>query len=171
MVKYAKNNDQNEQYFNEEGMKSTFVSRFGFIFTVLFLIAMCLAGCGKGPKKVSVSGKVTLDGEPIQNCSILFQAVNPGGDAVWRPDATGVTDAEGRYALSSIGANGGPGAAAGDYVVKFGWLNPNPPADESEAPARPPYQLPEDAQINGIKFTVPAKGADDADFHLTGAKK
>jgi len=152
-------------------MKSTVVSRFGFFLTVLFLVAICLIGCGKGPKKVSVSGKVTLDGQAIQNCSVLFQAVNPGGEAVWRPDATGLTDAEGRFVLSSIGANGGPGAAAGEYVVKFGWLDPNPPEDESGAPARPPFQLPEDAQITGMKFTVPAQGTKEADFQLTGAKK
>jgi len=152
-------------------MKFTVVSRFGFFITVLFLVAICLTGCGKGPKRVSVSGKVTLDGQPIQNCAILFQAVNPGGEDGWRPDATGLTDAEGQFVLSSIGAKGGPGAAAGEYVVKFGWSDPNPPADESGTPARPPYQLPEDAQINGIRFTVPTQGTKEADFQLTGAKK
>ena len=152
-------------------MKSTVFFRFVFCITVMFLVTLCCIGCGKGPKKVSVSGKVTLDGQPIQNCSVLFQAVNPGGTAEWRPDATGLTDSEGRFVLSSIGEKGGAGAVAGEYVVKFGWSDPNPPANESERPAQPPYQLPQDAQITGIKFTVPAKGTSEADFQLTGTKK
>ena len=152
-------------------MKSTVVSRFGFFITVLFFVALCFAGCGKGPKKVGVSGTVTLDGQPIQNCSVLFQAVNSSEASVWRPDASGLTDAEGRFKLSTLGETRGPGAAAGEYVVKFGWLDPAPPEDESTPPTKAPYQLPQDVQLNGIKFTVPAQGTTEADFQLTGAKK
>jgi len=159
----------NNAYCGED-MKTIGVFRYGIFIAVLFFAALCFIGCGGGPKKVSVSGQVTLDGQPIKDCAVLFQAVNPGEEKGWRPDATGVTDAEGRYNLSSLGAHAGIGAAAGEYVVKFGWSDPNPPTDESTPPAQPPYQLPQDAQINGIKFTVPAKGTTEADFQLTGSK-
>lgn len=54
-----------------------------------------LAGCSSSEPLVPVTGVITLDGKPIANAAVLFM-IDRGG----RP-ATGVTDASGRYQLST----------------------------------------------------------------------
>lgn len=133
------------------------------------LIALSVAGCGgsDGAKKVKVAGQVTMDGRPLQDASIQF--IPSGGDG---KGATGLTDAEGKYQML---------VPAGDYKVviskvKGGTVkNPDPEETMSEFELGPsgkgialPKQLvPEkysDPARSQLKFTVPADGAEDADF-------
>jgi hypothetical protein len=65
-----------------------------------------------------VQGLVTLDGTPVAGATVMFQPVNQGQGA----SATGLTDENGVYRLTSTtmeGAAGEPGAGAlaGDYYV------------------------------------------------------
>lgn len=81
---------------------------------VVLLVLVCGAGCGGDggpplPPLVPVSGKVTLDGEPLSNAQISF--LSSGKGAI---DARGETDDAGNYELSAAGK---PGAAAGKYKV------------------------------------------------------
>lgn len=66
-----------------------------------------LSGCGGGGY-VSVSGLVTLDGEPLPEATVSF--VPDGGGEI----ATGVTDEDGRFSLTS---NRDTGAKPGVYKV------------------------------------------------------
>ena len=59
---------------------------------------------------VPVSGKVTLDGAPVDGAKVVFAPASGGGTA-----ASGVTDAGGRYKLTTL--NPGDGALAGSYLV------------------------------------------------------
>jgi hypothetical protein len=73
--------------------------------------AACLllaAGCGGGLKPVPVTGDVTLDGKPLANAGVLFCPVEKG------PEAIGVTDASGKFQLSSTEHSG---ALPGQYRV------------------------------------------------------
>ncbi|NLY02963.1 MAG: carboxypeptidase regulatory-like domain-containing protein [Rhodopirellula sp.] len=75
-----------------------------------FGILTVVAGCGSGrPETAAVSGKVTLDGEPVEGATV----------ALFHPDggqpARGVTDASGAFVLTTFEA--GDGALLGQHKV------------------------------------------------------
>lgn len=71
---------------------------------------LLLAGCGSGkPATVPVSGVVKVDGKPMEGATVTFMP-KAGG----RP-ATGVSDASGKYTLTTF--QGGDGALAGEHAV------------------------------------------------------
>lgn len=73
------------------------------------LVGMIVVGCGpKGPELGSVTGKVTLDGNPVTNGLVTFVPVGGG-----RP-ATGKTDENGQYVLVGVD---GKGALLGQHQV------------------------------------------------------
>jgi hypothetical protein len=85
------------------------------------------AGCGGGV--VPVKGTVKLDGKPLAGASIQFIAQDPGGR-----DATGSTDADGVFQLSSFRA--GDGALPGKYKV----VVQLPATSQGGAPAATPAE-------------------------------
>jgi hypothetical protein len=74
---------------------------------VCALLMTMLAGCG-GVTYVPAVGQVKLEGKPVADCAVLFVPVAGG------PAASGVTDAEGRFQLTTTNR---PGAPVGDYTV------------------------------------------------------
>jgi hypothetical protein len=51
----------------------------------------CIAGCGPGgPDIASVTGKVTLDGQPLVNATVVFMPKSGGRPAAARTDENGV---------------------------------------------------------------------------------
>jgi hypothetical protein len=128
---------------------------------VLFFVcfAVFITGCNKNDPVIPVSGKVTLQGKPIADCSITFQptAKNP------IVAASGLTDAEGNFSLETIESPRRKGAAVGEYQVKFFWRDP---AFDETNPKPAPYQIPAKYQQEGITFTVPNGGKTDAVFDL-----
>ena len=73
------------------------------------MLALVCLGCGDGSSLVSVTGKVTLDGEPL-----------PGADVSFRPNGKGetayaTTAQDGSFSLQTIRQK--PGAAPGTYRV------------------------------------------------------
>ena len=91
---------------------------FRSIVCVFIALATLMAlGCGtkgKGLKVEFVTGKVTLDNEPIAEASVIFV---PKTDTPPMETASGITDANGVYKLTS--GNGDPqaGAVEGEYTV------------------------------------------------------
>lgn len=78
----------------------------------VWLAFFCVWGCGSDAEQLDplpVTGKVTLDGQPLSQATVTFLSTGPGGMS-----AIGTTDEEGVYALSA-----GPyvGALAGEYKV------------------------------------------------------
>lgn len=72
---------------------------------------LAMMGCGQqGPPLAIVTGKVTLDGNPVSNAIVTFAPVN-GGMA-----STGVTEADGTYRLR---CNLGEGALIGQHRVSI----------------------------------------------------
>lgn len=64
----------------------------------LMAAALVLVGCGKAPPEiVPVSGRVTLDGQPLPNVEVRFIPTVTGLDG--NMIGTGVTDDEGNYTL------------------------------------------------------------------------
>jgi hypothetical protein len=76
------------------------------------LVCLCaagLTGCGAStPDVYPVSGSVTLDGQPLEGCTILFR---PAQGSL----ATGVINGDGRFQLTTPGL--GAGAVAGLHAV------------------------------------------------------
>ncbi len=78
----------------------------------LALLCVSLGGCGSRDMKVApVSGTVTLDGNPLEQASVLFQPAGGG-----RP-SFGVTDEDGRYTLNYNMHEGG--AEVGECTVSI----------------------------------------------------
>lgn len=88
------------------------LSRCGLFY--LLLLVAAFAGCSPPPRTIEVSGRVTLDGQPVERALVLFLTPYQND----RP-AFGVTDADGRYELSTyFSKNDIPlGAVPGRYAV------------------------------------------------------
>jgi hypothetical protein len=74
------------------------------------VLGLSVAGCGpERPQTIGVTGTVTLDGEPLEGAVVGFTPEGGG-----RP-ATGTTDAEGRFRLTTF--DDGDGALPGRHLV------------------------------------------------------
>ena len=84
------------------------------LLVLMVCLACCalLAGCRGGtsnPATVPVTGTVTLNGEAVEGATVTFT-----GEGSPRP-ATGTTDAQGKFSLTSFEPD--DGAAPGDYAI------------------------------------------------------
>jgi hypothetical protein len=124
-----------------------------------------LAGCSsRGPAIVHVSGRVTLDGEPLANASISFQPITDKGNASQAATGSyGKTDADGRYSLQLIDPDQ-PGALVGKHQVTITTAVAADPASD-ELKVKAPEKLPAAARTR--EFEVPTEGTDQADFALS----
>ncbi len=135
-----------------------------------------LVGCGGGETGESlgatVTGKVTLDGTPVEGATVTFRPT--GGD---QKGAFGRTDAEGNYTLSTSAAT--VGVAPGNYQVTVtkmevaqstGPQEGDPDYTGAPAPTPPPKSLlPEKyskANTSGLEATV-TEGENNIPLELT----
>jgi hypothetical protein len=138
--------------------------RFGL---VCLAAGWMLLGCGRKANIVPVSGRVTLDGQPLANVAINFGPLTGGLDGAYA--SYGKTDAEGRYTLKLVD-NGQPGASIGKNRVT---LNESGLGGESDgAAAKIQFKLPPKARDGTMQFDVPPGGTDAANFEFskTGTK-
>jgi len=80
---------------------------------VLLALASCLVGCGGDTGRASVSGTVTLDGEPVKNGAITLVALT--GDE----GPTGADIVDGYYRIRKT-----QGPVAGRFRVEIRWPKP-----------------------------------------------
>jgi hypothetical protein len=134
----------------------------------LALVVPLLSGCGSATYQTApVSGRVTLDGQPLAHAAVVFQPVagkdnNPG------PGSGGTTDADGRYTLSVVGT-GSRGAVIGKHKVHITLA----PTEEDPADDRPKRHKELPAIYNRktkLECEVPAGGIDKADFDLKSGR-
>jgi len=64
------------------------------------LLAIAISGCGSG-NLGTVSGTVTLDGQPLEGAELLFMPTGGGGASV------GTTDGSGKYTLQHVSRKAG----------------------------------------------------------------
>jgi hypothetical protein len=71
-------------------------------------------GCGGGPgaDTASVTGKVTVAGQPVENITVTLQSEGGGRPAI------GITDSSGNFSLATFSK--GDGAVPGKHKVSFG---------------------------------------------------
>jgi len=139
------------------------------IFSLLFTV-VAVVGCGGGdedlPGVVPVSGKVTLNGEPLKGASVTF--MGPG-----RP-CYGATGEDGAYTIKDL--NGREGCPVGKYKViisKYAMPDGSPLAEGPEAGAQGVEHLPpkySSDQKTTLSADVP-EGGKTFDFALEAKKK
>lgn len=76
----------------------------------LLVISPLVAGCGSDSDLAAVRGKVTLDGQPLEDAIVEFQPMSADGSP-----SSGRTDADGQYELMHTFDT--PGAIPGEHVV------------------------------------------------------
>lgn len=136
----------------------------------LALTLTLAVGCGPGAKYAPVSGRVTLNGQPLANATVSFQPIAAdGGVNAPAPGSTGQTNANGEYTL--VSADGKPGAWVGKHVVRItavaeqvGDGDSRPPRGGWPQVDKVPARYNKDSKE---EFTVPAGGTGSADFALT----
>ena len=138
----------------------------------LFLIGVSACSDGKSAKFIDVTGKVTLEKEPVANASITF---TPRGNSEGLP-GIGMTVSDGSYSL--MGPQGQKGLMPGEYTVTISRrLNPDGspvPADDPTPPieSKAKESLPaiySDANRSQLSARISAD-APTADFKLTKKK-
>lgn len=123
-------------------------------------IAAMMLGCGGGGSDFdlnTVSGTVTMDGQPLANARVIFTPKDPtkGGRIAY-----GMTDESGEYELAFT--NSGMGALPGEYVVKIStYIAPEEDPDtglmSEEVPERVPEVYVKDSSLTA---TVPGENYD-----------
>ena len=134
----------------------------------LFLATGVLGlGCARGPEYAPVSGRVTLDGQPLSGAAVVFQPVAGAGDDAGGFGSTAKTDADGRYALRVAGPTDLAGGLVGKHRVSVTTRTAESPPGSDEIAVKGAERVP--ARYNRqteLTFTVPAAGTTAADFDL-----
>jgi hypothetical protein len=95
---------------------------------ICLVLVMSIAGCGKtGPEIAPVTGRITLDGQPLEKADIVFQ---PDGS---KPPSSDRADADGRYQLAY--KRGVMGGSVGANTVRI-TISPDVVANPPTIPAR-----------------------------------
>lgn len=143
------------------------------VFTSAALVAALvgLTGCGGGPKYAAVSGRVTLNNQPLEGVRVDFQPIATTKEPVG-PGSTGITDEDGRYTLSSQLDTSQAGAVVGKHQVRI-WAPEGSQDRDAEGGAKWKAKkgdrplIPGRYHVNSeLTFDVPADGTDKADFAL-----
>jgi len=122
-------------------------------------------GCaGESYEIAPVSGRVTVDGQPLGDCQIRFQPlrssegnINPG------PGAFAVTDQDGRFTLRTINPVR-PGAVVGKHRV---WMTTVKEEDATtELGLATAERVPPRYRNGQLDFEVQPEGTDQANFDL-----
>lgn len=138
---------------------------------MVVLVGAALVGLDGGCRKatdnglIAVSGRITLDGQPLTRALICFCSKSN--------ELSAITNADGSYQLK-------PGAPPGDYLVYINKPKGGPQAVEPmsrgrvvaapRAPVLPEQLVPAhygDPQQTKLHFTVKPSGTSRADFELT----
>lgn len=130
-------------------------------------VGLFAIGCGSGgPTMGKVSGKVTVDGQPLTKGTVTFIATDSKN-----PNATGTIDASGNYTLQTT--EPGDGAVVGSYKVAISDVDPN--ALNTEMPGMPAPVAKSviaksylDANTSDLKADVES-GSNTKNFELKGA--
>jgi hypothetical protein len=125
---------------------------------VTFFLTPFILGCQKGAGNVSVSGRITKDGQALPNAHVTFRQQDASGNPNPATEAAAETDAEGRYTLKRV-QGGASGAVPGEYRVEIQVIERTAQGVRKLIP--PKYN-----EQSELKFTVPSGGTKEADFDV-----
>ena len=128
------------------------------------VVAILLVGCSNSGADLSaVSGRVTLDGEPLAGARLRFQPEAADGSPSY-----GSTDQEGRYQLSF--KRGQKGALIGWHTVRIE-AGAAPTGAEDKATSRPKRLPARYSDSSELREEVKADEDNEIDFALTSDGK
>ena len=84
-----------------------------FVSSLVLLSLIVLTGCQKGDGNVYVTGDVIYGGQPLPGATVVFTAESASSGE----DASGETDEEGRFVLTTVTGKSGSGTKPGEYRV------------------------------------------------------
>jgi hypothetical protein len=141
--------------------------RARFLFGVALVLAL---GCGSGRKFAPVSGKVTMNGQPLAGATVSFQPIAPEGSVDVAPGSAGKTNDKGEYTLKAADGKSN-GAWVGKHRVRISALQEQTGTGDERPPRGGwPQQDKVPRKYNDESketYDVPAGGTDKADFALT----
>lgn len=123
-------------------------------------MAPAVAGCDSDI--VPVSGRVTIDGQPLASAVVTFQPIRDSSSEP--PTATGSvgqTDKDGRFVLRLVDPDQ-MGALVGEHTVSIS--SATGPTAEGELPQG--ERVPESWRDGSQRFHVPENGTSDANFEI-----
>jgi hypothetical protein len=132
----------------------------------LALLLTAAAGCGGEHKVAPVSGRVTLDGQPLAGAHVGFQPIAAQGEVYAGGGSYAFTDADGRYTLRMVESDRS-GAVVGKHRVEIVVRNQDVDDLADRRTKAPKATIP--AKYNRdstLTFDVPSGGTDKADFEL-----
>jgi hypothetical protein len=132
--------------------------RIGSAGVLVTIIVELSVGCGSIRGHVPVEGKVSLDGKPLVDATVMFtptRANQPG-------PFVGATDAEGKFTLRDS-ENSHAGVAAGEYSVIIATVKSDP---KDESPPTKKEIVPAEYRSGTKKFEVPRDGTTEANFDM-----
>jgi len=117
-------------------------ARISFTILAIALLLFAAAGCSGRPKNIarSVTGKVTLGGQPLAGAIVVFTPVEGGSPSM------GKTDENGSYKLIWARSSSGrsiEGAQIGDHTVSISTFQEAVPSSKppvAEVPEKVPYK-------------------------------
>ncbi|MCL2347621.1 MAG: DUF4198 domain-containing protein [Planctomycetaceae bacterium] len=110
------------------------MSRCAFLFLFLLVFVLGCYPSGRNFPSQFVEGIVTLDGKPVPKAIVTFQPKTPTKES---DVATGSTDNNGRFTLTSSNGDPGKGALEGDYIVLVSLLKVTPLDKPVKVPGTP----------------------------------
>jgi hypothetical protein len=122
------------------------------------MLLFAATGCGK-PEMGRVSGRITNGGKPVAGATVIFYTPN-------RPAARAVTDADGRYTLSTRRLN--DGAYAGRHKVALDLMFNPGAGGAAEAGAIAPDVR--DLEKTPLEAEVKAGTSNTCDLDIASAK-
>src|SRR5262245_7656101 len=131
----------------------------GLTAAALAAVLVGLTGCGGESKFAIVSGRVTMNDQPLAGVSVDFQPVSSTKDAAG-PGSTGKTDSDGRYTLYSQLDPAQAGAIVGKHQVRIwapeGAQDRNADAGKPKGKKAYPPKIPGRYHVNSeLTFDVP----------------
>jgi len=132
-----------------------------FLGALACLAVAGIVGCG-GQGTVPVEGRVTLDGRPLPNATVMLSQLKASAPGPF----TGTTDAEGKFTLESADKQHS-GAAPGEYMVMITTVKSPVGADEYTPPPTEKEIVPGQWRNGSERYTVPEVGTKDANFAMT----
>jgi hypothetical protein len=133
----------------------------GYFVSVLLLLPV---GCGKS-NYAPVSGRITVNGQPLANAAVLFSPVPAQGSSSAGLGSGATTDSDGRYTLLITGTTT-KGAVIGKHKVQVTLIDDRDSADDSPHKFK---QLPPkySGKNTVLEYDVPPGGSTSADFDLS----
>ena len=87
---------------------------------ILLVALLSLVGCsGSDFSMVSVSGTVTMDGEPLEGVEVVFAPMEVRGQVEVGPASVGITDSKGKFTLKT--PRGVDGAVVANHRVSVSY--------------------------------------------------